>query len=106
MTNVPELSAVSTTSAGLTVGAAVSLAKLIDLCHEQDAMSPTFTNDPATETVATATSSFSALARHLLLVANRQARLKRCYNSCLCNAWCVQVACGVCYMRCRGHRQY
>ena len=72
ITHVPDLNVVSATSSGLTVGAAISLAQLIDLCAQQDPMSPTFTNDASTETVTTATSSFSALARHLLLVATRQ----------------------------------
>lgn len=72
VTNVPDLNVVTSTAGGLTVGAAVSLGQLITLCAAQDPMSPTYTNDPTTETVSTATSSFSALARHLLLVATRQ----------------------------------
>ncbi len=46
-----------------TLGAAVTIKQVIDFCREQDPMSPTFTNDPATETVVTATSSYAALAR-------------------------------------------
>jgi CO/xanthine dehydrogenase FAD-binding subunit len=74
VTNVPDLNVTSVTPTGLTVGAAVSLAQLIVLCNQQDPMSPLYTNDAKTEAVATATSSFSALARHLLLVATRQVR--------------------------------
>ena len=72
VTGVPDLNVTTATSSGLTVGAAVSLQALIDLCVAQDPMSPSYTNDPTTETVTTATSSYSALARHLLKVAHHQ----------------------------------
>jgi hypothetical protein len=52
----------------------LSIRRLIALCALEDKHSPTFTNDPATENVLTATSSFSALARHLLRVATQQVR--------------------------------
>ena len=74
VTNVPELTAESVTATGVTVGGAVSIKRVIEICHEQDPMSPLFTNDPATEGVKTATSSFAALARHLLRVATQQVR--------------------------------
>jgi len=74
VTQVPDLTAVTVAPSGLTVGGSITLAQLIDLCAQQDPMSPTYTNDPTTETVTTATSSYSALARHLLLVATRQVR--------------------------------
>ncbi len=89
VTNVPDLTAVSTTATSATVGAAVSLSQLLDLCHTLDPMAPTMSNDPATETVATATSSYSALARHLLVVANRQARV--CAFVCACVRLCALV---------------
>ena len=82
VTGVPDLNVTTATSSGLTVGAAVSLQALIDLCVAQDPMSPSYTNDPTTETVTTATSSYSALARHLLLVANQQV------CRCLCSVFC------------------
>ena len=72
VTGVPDLNVTTATSSGVTVGAAVSLQALIDLCVAQDPMSPSYTNDPTTETVTTATSSYSALARHLLKVAHHQ----------------------------------
>ena len=74
VTHVPDLNAVTVSSTGITVGASVSLKQLIAICHAQDAMSPTFSNDPSTETVRTATSSYAALARHLLKVAGQQVR--------------------------------
>jgi CO/xanthine dehydrogenase FAD-binding subunit len=74
VTNIPDLTATSSAATGLTVGAAVSLKQLIELCREQDPLSPLFTNDPSTETVRTASSSFAALARHVLRVANQQVR--------------------------------
>lgn len=73
-THVPDLAVASHTPSGLTVGASVSLDQLITLCNQLDPMSPLFTNDPTTEKVSTATSSYSALARHLLLVATKQVR--------------------------------
>ncbi len=60
---VPDLHVQSVSSTSLTVGACVTLKAVIDLCRAQDPTSPTFTNDPATEGVVTATSSYSALAR-------------------------------------------
>jgi hypothetical protein len=72
VTRVPELTAVTATATAVTVGAAVSMSRLIDVCRSQDPLSPVVSNDPSTEAVTTATSSFSALARHLLLVASYQ----------------------------------
>jgi hypothetical protein len=77
VTRVPEMTATSSSATGVTVGAAVSLAQLIEICRAQDPMSPRITNDASTESVMTATSSFAALARHLLLVASYQVRAPR-----------------------------
>ena len=60
---VADLHVQSIAATGLTLGACVTLKAIIELCHTQDPSSPTFTNDPATEGVVTATSSYSALAR-------------------------------------------
>ena len=90
VTNVPDLTATSySATAGLTVGASVSLADVITLCHQYDAMSPLYTNDPTTEKVATATSSFSALARHLLRVAHHQVcGMEAVVAFALCGSFC------------------
>ncbi len=93
VTGVPDLNVTSATSSGLTVGAAVSLQSLIALCAAQDPMSPTYTNDPTTETVTTATSSDSALARHLQLVATRQVRFLGIISQSLADMFLVETVC-------------
>jgi xanthine dehydrogenase/oxidase len=59
---------------GLTVGAAVTLDAIIGLCHTADSNAPTYSNQAASDDSTTASSSFAALARHLLYVASHQVR--------------------------------
>ncbi len=98
---MPELAAVSVGPSGLTVGASVSLKRLVELCHEQDPASPLFSNDPAKEAVRTATSSYAALARHVLKVAGQQVSgppCTVCPAGCGCGCGCAGCAgcAGVC----------
>lgn len=75
VTGVQDLTTVTTSKTSFTFGAAATLSDIVQACHEGDPNSPLFTNSGAGFVQnSTYSSTYSALASHILQIANIQVR--------------------------------